>query len=323
MMLARAELDRLAARGFVRLMLVVLLGAFGVTLATTALNSHRPGQGEVTAAVQRIDQAFYQAQQRYAECVWNRSRGESLDYPVNCDDLLPARDRLSDHLASVFVFAEQIRPLAYFLVAFLVLFGFLVGASSVGAELATGGMTNLLLWRPNRTAVLGVKLGTVLGATAALSVLASAGYLGAFWLVARTTGLVGTPTTGFWTDLAGLLGRGLGLVLIATALGFAIAALGRHTAAALGVAAGYAVVWEGGIRVVMEISEFRGSEYWMFSTYLVAWLRGKLVLIDSGPCVGCPRLHTVYATQALLVLLTVAVAGVAAAFATFRRRDLT
>ena len=56
----------------------------------------------------------------------------------------------------------------------LALFGFAVGASFVGAEWHSGGMMNLLLWRPRRLALLAQKLGALL-----LSVLASGLALGA------------------------------------------------------------------------------------------------------------------------------------------------
>ena len=48
----------------------------------------------------------------------------------------------------MFTFAEEAEPLLYFLIAFLALFGFLVGASYIGADLNSGGVVNLLLWRP-------------------------------------------------------------------------------------------------------------------------------------------------------------------------------
>ena len=37
--------------------------------------------------------------------------------------------------------------------AILALVGFVIGASFVGAEWSTGGMMNLLLWRPKRLTV--------------------------------------------------------------------------------------------------------------------------------------------------------------------------
>ncbi|MFC3504875.1 hypothetical protein ACFOOK_28450 [Micromonospora krabiensis] len=69
------------------------------------------------------------------------------------------------------------------------LFGFLVGASYIGADLNSGGVVNLLLWRPRRLAVLGAKLGTLLGSVLVLSLLASAAYLGTFWVIGQTAGL--------------------------------------------------------------------------------------------------------------------------------------
>lgn len=44
MNLVRAELERLAARRFVQLMVVLLAAAFAVTVVTTLAGSHRPGR---------------------------------------------------------------------------------------------------------------------------------------------------------------------------------------------------------------------------------------------------------------------------------------
>ena len=191
------------------------------------------------------------------------------------------RPRRADFLPGVFVFKKDLQPLVYFLVAFLALFGFLVGASYIGADLTSGGMTNLLLWRPQRLTVLGTKLGTLLAGTLAVSVVATVAYLGAFWVVADVRGVTGNLGSDFWGDLVGTIGRGWSLVLLLSALGFAIATLGRHTAAALGVIAGYTVFWEAGGRVVMEIVSVPRSDLWFLSTYLAAWLDGEIHLFDS------------------------------------------
>src|SRR5262249_10116209 len=140
-----------------------------------------------------------------------------------------------------------------FLAAYLALFGFLVGSTFVGAELSSGGMTNLLLWRPKRLQVLGAKLGVLLGSVGLFSVLFSAVYVGTFYAIAQVTGYVGTVDSALVSGAGLLLVRGLGLVLIVTACAFGVATLGRHTAAALGLATAYVVVWEGGARLIMDM----------------------------------------------------------------------
>ncbi|GGL87766.1 MULTISPECIES: ABC transporter permease subunit [Micromonospora] len=333
MNLVRAELERLASRRFVQLMIVLLVLAFGVTATTTVISSHRPSDAEVQEARTQAAQEIRAMELEYERCVAVR-RGATLpgeepeDYPAECSVLDPGqRDRLpvaADHLSGVFTFADEARGLLYFLVAFLVLFGFLVGASYIGADLNSGGVVNLLLWRPRRLTVLTAKLGTLLGAVLLLSLVASAGYLGTFWLIGQSAGLPGNLDGEFWQSLATRHGRGLVLVLLATVLGFALATLGRHTAAALGTVAAYAVVWELGARLVMELVDVRQVDRWMLSSHLIAWLTGRYAFWGEMVCGpdGCTGEFVLTARTALVVLLGLTGGLCLAAFAAFRRRDL-
>lgn len=331
MNLIRAELSRLAARRFVQLMVVLLIGAFAITIATTVASSHRPSASELARAQQQVEQQRFNAERWQRDCLAAQEPGAPSElrdkFPSDCVNYSPSQVRLENFLSGVFIFEREIRPLMFFLTAFLALFGFLVGASSIGAELASGGMTNLLLWRPQRMTVLGTKLGTLLAAVLALSVVASLLYVGAFWVIAEIGGMPGNLDARFWGQLSLAAARGLALTLGATALGFAIATLGRHTAAALGVVAAYATVWEVGARIVMEVVEAARSEQWMLSTYLGAWMVGRLSLWDRSACQGaftgpCDGAYTLTWVHALVVLLGVLAAFVGAAFYTFRRRDL-
>ncbi|SCL52566.1 ABC-type transport system involved in multi-copper enzyme maturation, permease component [Micromonospora citrea] len=335
MNLVRAELERLGARRFVQLMLVLLVLAFGVTAATTLAGSHRPTAEEVLDAEQQAAAARQQLERTHQLCL-DRQRGvlrpgEAQVYlPDDCGEVDPARMErapvAADYLTGVFTFASEAEPLLYFLIAFLVLFGFLVGASYIGADLNSGGVVNLLLWRPRRLTVLGAKLGTLLGATALLSLVASAAYLGAFWLIAQVAGRPGRLDGEFWQSLGAVWGRGVLLALLFTAAGFAVATLGRHTSAALGAVAGYLVVWELGARLVMEILDVVKVERYMLSSYVAAWLNGGVDFWDDAcaptATVSCSAFYTVTWQPALVVLLGLTGALTAAAFAVFRRRDL-
>lgn len=317
MNLVRAELTRLLARRFTQLMLVLLVGAFAVTIATTVASSHRPTAAEWERAEFQVVQEEERLREMRTLCVAERANADF------CRELESQRPRLEDYLFGVFVFEREIRDLTYFLVAFLALFGFLVAASFIGAELNSGGMTNLLLWRPRRLTVLGTKLGTLLAAMLAIVVVATAGYLAAFWVIAHTNGLPGDVDAEFWGDLAMVVVRGLLLVLGAAALGFCLATLGRHTAAALGAVAAYAIVWEVGARIVMEVVETGRTEMFQLSTYLGAWMDGDVTFYD-GRCMGsfsdCSYSLT-WAHGLIVLTALVAIVGVSA-FASFRQRDL-
>ncbi|HEX2772106.1 MAG TPA: ABC transporter permease subunit [Micromonosporaceae bacterium] len=327
MNLLRAELSRLAARRFVQLMVVLLIGAFGITIATTLTSSHQPSANEIAVADDRAAQQRRDQQPSYERCLTDQRFSPRSQPLQDCEAMNPERIDGEDFLYGVFVFEREIRPLMYFLVAFLALFGFLVGASYVGADLNSGGMTNLLLWRPTRMTVLGTKLGALLGAMLFGSVVASALYLSAFWTIAQTTGLPGDLDGNFWRWMGLTSGRGLTLILGVTALGFAIATLGRHTAAALGAVAAYAIVWEVGARIVLDIVEARRPELWMMSTYVGAWMSGDIQLWDRHACSGtgfgyCDGEYTLTWVHGAAVLGALFVGFAVGAFANFRRRDL-
>lgn len=335
MNLIRAEVERLAARRFVQLMVVLLLVAFAVTVATTLAGSHRPTPDELSRARALAAEEVRSQEAAHDRCLRIKAgqiTPDESDYvPRDCAEVDPALRKepitSANYLNGVFVFAQQAKPLLYFLVAFLMLFGFLVGASYIGADLNSGGVVNLLLWRPRRWAVLGAKLGTLLGGLLVLSAVASAAYLGVFWLIGQTAGLPGGMDADFWGSLGATYGRGLVLVLLTGALGFAIATLGRHTAAALGTVAAYVVVWELGVRLVFEIIEARLPERWMLSSYAAAWLAGEAQFWDQYACNGggqgfCESFYTIGWGAGLAVLLALTGALVVAAFTAFRRRDL-
>ncbi|MEU1585403.1 ABC transporter permease subunit [Micromonospora sp. NPDC005710] len=336
MNLVRAELERLSARRFVQLMVVLLVLAFAVTAATTMAGSHKPTASELNSAREQAAEARRSMEITHQQCLARQESAVPADteqmFPSDCSAIDPIRqDRLpipADYLPGVFNFAEQARPLLYFLIAFLVLFGFLVGASYIGADLTSGGVVNLLLWRPRRLTVLAAKLGTLLGGVLVLALLASVAYLTAFWVIGQTAGLPGRLDDDFWSSLAAVHGRGVVLVLLASAAGFAIATLGRHTSAALGAVAAYAVVWELGGRLVLEIVDARRPDQLMLSSHIGAWLGGGARFFDPELCAGsagtdyCESFYSLNWPTALLVLLVLTGGLTAAAFAVFRRRDL-
>src|SRR5690348_4764947 len=134
MSLVRAELERLGSRRFVQLMVALLALAFVVTAVTALLGSSRPTPAEVQQAQAQAATRILDLEREYARCVAEHRRDHSpgeiwSDHPLACAELDPGRmDRLpvaGDFLEGVFTFATQARGLLYFLIAFLVLFGFL------------------------------------------------------------------------------------------------------------------------------------------------------------------------------------------------------
>jgi ABC-2 type transport system permease protein len=319
--LVRAELSRLVTRRFTQLMVVLLVGAFAVALLTTMGISHRPTASELAGAQAVANEERANTERLYEQCRLSKRPDAPAELRLRfqetgCGTFDPRNVGPEDFLPGVFSFTDDMPALVYFLSAFLTLFGFLVGASFVGAELTSGGMTNLLLWRPQRLPVLGAKLGTVLAGTAVLAVGATLVYLGSFWALAEVSGLPGQQTGQFWGDLAVVCLRGIGLALVATTIGFTVATVGRHTSAAVGLAAAYAVVWEVGARLVMEIGSTDHPGQWVLSSYIGAWMAGSLDLGDFPEPLVIQWWHAGILFAVLLAF------AVATSFTLFRRRDL-
>jgi len=316
--LLRAELQRLWSRRFVQILTVVMIAVFGVTVAVTMASSRQPLPGDWANAVQQANANNEVHQQLYAECVAAQQPGapaiEKAKYPGPCRLLV---DQPEDFLYDTYVFHTSIRPLVGFLAAYLALFGFLIGATFIGAELTSGGATNLLLWRPERVRVLGAKLGVLLGSIGAFSVVFSAVYVATFYAIARATGYVGGVDSAFYGDLTLLVVRGIGLALAVTAISFGVATVGRHTAAALGLLTAYAVVWEGGARLIMEVLDSRPEDPWFLSTYVAAWMIGQVEYY-----VPYDTYEFVYWWHGALVIGGLVAVVLGTAFTTFRRRDL-
>ena len=332
------ELRRLWKRRFVRYMtLVGLLVLIGVA-AGTFITNHKIGPAEIAAA-QRAADRDYQQNVEYStrtrqECEQAKAAGnaDANRFPPNCAEIIPApRDQFQAdwHLPATFDFRKEFGTTITTLTAVLALIAFVVGASFVGAEWSSGGMMNLLLWRPQRLRVLLTKLAAVLTGAIAVTVLAAAGWTAAFWATGSYRGNTAKMTAGVWQSF-GLTGlRGLVLILVAGAIGFALASLGRHTALALGGAMGVAVVGQFGLGIVLAMARVKFVEMYLLPTYLLAWMQKTVTLKDwdscavsySGECQ--PKTMDITWSQSSVLLAVGVVLTLGSALWVMRRRDIT
>jgi hypothetical protein len=229
------------------------------------------------------------------------------------------RPELDDFLPYQFSFRRQITGLLYLGALVLGLAGFILGASFVGAEWSSGGMTNLLLWRPRRDAVLAAKLAVVGAGVLALSVVFLSVWIGAFWLLGAVIGSVGGVSAGSVASAALLSLRITALTLFLALAGATLATIGRRTAAAMGAAMAYLLVFEVGTFIVFGLLRSGFSWRLRFSSYAAALIIKRVELPDAGT--GQP--YTVTWAGALVVLAVVGAALTAAAFAVLRSRDVT
>jgi ABC-2 type transport system permease protein len=190
----------------------------------------------------------------------------------------------------------------------LAVIGWAIGASLVGAEFASRGMTTLLTWEPRRFRVFVAKLVAAVAAMAAFAALALAFVALAMWPALEFHGApLGPGDPSVWT-LVGIMMRGVVLTMIAAGMGFALATIGRNTAVALGAGFAYVIVLE----------NILGSSVERWRRWL---LLGNVIVLVSGEDSGgdVPGRTVV---GAALFLTAVAVTLLVAAATTFRTRDL-
>ncbi|MBX7264972.1 ABC transporter permease subunit [Micromonospora sp. Llam7] len=337
MSLFRTELRRLAKRRFARWMTAGGLLVLVLVAAGMFFSNQKIGPEQWAAAERRAEQQ-YQEQVRWAEteranCERAKASGANVDYyPPDCADISPPpRESIEAEwfLPSTFDFRETFGELLIPLAAILGMVGFVVGASFVGAEWNTGGMMNLLLWRPKRLTVLLTKLGALLTGLVALALPATAAWFGSMWLIANWRGSTAGMTSGTWQSflLTGL--RGIVLALVAATVGFALASLGRHTAMALGGAIAVMVVGQVGLGILLEIAGVRFAEAWLLPTYALAWMTKTITLQDWRSCNAtytgeCQPATLDITWQHSSVLFTAGVVlFLGAALWAMRRRDIT
>ncbi|CAN5717715.1 hypothetical protein BH24ACT13_BH24ACT13_07010 [soil metagenome] len=246
--LARAELHRLTARRLIRWLVVLSAVGFLVVWAISLTQFARPSPELLEQA--RQQQADIVAEQRMF-CL------EDPGIPAAEKEEICDLEYSEEEFGSVEVFLPK-QPFdaagglpggaAGVSVAVAAL-TFLIGATYAGAEWSTKSIVALLFWEPRRLRVFLTKLAVLLAAVAVLAALAQLVWLGAGSLLARLRGSFELPNN-FWSDLAGIQGRGVVLAVITAALGFGLANLIRNTGAALGVAFGYFVLVENAIRAV-------------------------------------------------------------------------
>ncbi|WP_433388147.1 ABC transporter permease subunit [Micromonospora sp. KLBMP9576] len=337
MSLYRTELRRLAKRRFTRWMsllglLVLAAVVVGIFVTNEKIDAGTLAKAERAAEQQWQRDVQHNAQYR-AECDKAKAAGTGNDdqFPEDCAAIQPPpRDAIQAewYLPSTFEFRKDFGAALLPLAAILALVGFVVGASFVGAEWNTGGMMNLLLWRPKRLTVLLTKLAALLTGMVVLAVPATALWFGSFWLVATLHGNTEKMTSGAWQSFALTGLRGLVLALVAATIGFALASLGRHTAMALGGAIAVMVVGQFGLAILLEMAGVRFAEAWLLPTYALAWLDKKVTLQNYDACQvnyfgNCEPATLDITWQQSSVMMAVGLTVIlGAALWTMRRRDI-
>jgi ABC-2 type transport system permease protein len=329
--LYRAETRRLVKRRFARWLLIGGLLVLTAVAIGTAFTNRQVGPEQIAEAKATAEDN-YQENLRYAEQERQRCEQDPAKYGGDCGQLwTPTREDFdyTQFMPSTFDFKEKFRDMITTLAAILGLAAFVVGASFVGAEWTSGGMMNLLLWRPQRLRVLGTKLAAFLVTLGGLAVVLSAVWTAIFVLIANLRGSMSGMTAGAWQSTVLTELRALVLILVAGAIGFGLASLGRHTALALGAAVGVIIVFQFGLVTVLSMAQVPYAEAWLLPIWVMAWMNKEITLQNYNGCdfsatAGCqPPELTLTWPMAGGMMAVALVLVVGAAMWTMRSRDIT
>ena len=182
----------------------------------------------------------------------------------------------------------------------------LVGASFLGAEWHTGNITTTLTWEPRRLRLLAMKLIACL-IVLAVAVLALHLLLGLALL--PSAALRGSTSGVDWGETIAVVLRVTALAGIAGVLGFALAGIGRNTAAALGIGFAYLAIVETLVRAWKP-----AWSNWLIADNAVLFVSGEMTVF------GVEQREPI---EGAVVLLVYSLAAFAVAAVLFRTRDVT
>ena len=189
----------------------------------------------------------------------------------------------------------------------LMMLGWLIGASSMGAEWHNRTITSLLTWEPRRVRALVAKMVAAAMIVWIWVALLQGAFLLAMYPTAALRGTFDGVDASWWAEVGGLLARAGLLASVAAVLGLSIATVGRNTAAALGVGFVYLAVVENLIRA--------------FKPEWSDWLIGDNVDAFIGGAGGMSPLEHSWVVAGLLVLAySAAIFGGALVF--FKRAEV-
>ncbi|MBM2617289.1 ABC transporter permease subunit [Actinoplanes sp. LDG1-06] len=336
MSLARAEARRLVKRRFTKffvagLLILLVAIAAGMFLTNEKIGSDQRAAAQAEAQAQ-FQRSYQQSVTEKENCTAAQGTPAASQFPPNCDDIyIPTESDYDPQwfMPATFEFLGEFPGMITTLAALLAMVAFVVGASFVGAEWNSGGMMNLLLWRPTRIRVLATKLTILLAGAAVLTVVVSALWTAAFLAIADLRGSTDGLTSGAWQSIALTELRGLALVLVAGAAGFSLASLGRHTAMALGVAVGVVIVLQFGLGAVLFMAKVKFAEAYLAPVWMSAWMDKTYRIEDTSACDfssnnGCqPAILDLTWQHAGGLLAGILVVTVGAALWAIRRRDIT
>ncbi|MGI8985259.1 MAG: ABC transporter permease subunit [Nocardioidaceae bacterium] len=307
MNLLRSELVRFAARRA-----VVLLLLLGFVLALLAVGATLWNNRPITDAERAESTAL--AQQAVEACQENPRRYVGSNDPARCD-------QLSQNLyvgRYVAPFDQLAADLPQAIMGILGFTALLAGTTYVGAEFASGALSNTLLFWPNRLQVWLAKVVAVTVWTTLFAAVTIGLCLLAVALVAETRS-GGDPSQAQLLRMAGRGSRVLVVVVASAVLGAALTTALRATIATTGIVIGYLLVGETLLRAIAATT----VEPWLLSIRVLAFVRPVVRLEDYGDGFAAePVVQVVPFWSSVVYLAVLSLVALTACAMVFHRRDV-
>jgi ABC-type transport system involved in multi-copper enzyme maturation permease subunit len=295
------ELQRLRARKLLKwLTVLVLLVPIGAGTLTFFHSSNDPAKVEAFEARQEA---------KMAGCIAGVNAGTWGDGEITPDALSDPKGFCEDE-----VWAEDPRfryeEMDWILGTFafpMAMLAWLIGASAIGAEWQSRGITTMLTWEPRRARVLLAKLLAAASVTFVWVISLMAVFAAFMYPAAALRGTMEGVDTAWWMEAGEQLLRIGAIAAIASMFGAALATIGRNTAAAFAVGFAYLTIVEGAVRGFKP-----GWDDWLIGDNLALFLFGPedMTNLAHGQA------------SAGLLVLTYALALVGIAFVMFRKREI-
>jgi ABC-2 type transport system permease protein len=264
----RAELQRATSRRLVRLVALLALLAAVAVGAITFARTHSGDDAAIAAKVHAAREVDAQHQRAFVACLYRESQPTGGSPRKAAGEECPEPGR-GPAVHDPRLYRSRVQDILRGATGILALVAWVIGASLMGAEQQSRATATTLTFAPQR--------GRVFGAKAAAALVVVAGFaavtLGLVLLgllpaaLAHAGPAIGEPGN---LTIAGTLLRGVGLAAITGMMGFAVASIGRATAASLGVAFGYIVVFENILG-----SSIAGWRRWLLLGNIIVYVSGN------------------------------------------------
>lgn len=282
------EFRRMVARRLVKVLVALAVVGIILTGVIWAITSHPPTGAEVVRAEQQASRDLERCVA--GDLVSPKEVPQGSTLKEFCHRIVVPQNYEPTHAFALRDLTNWIEAVSLIVIAG----GFVIGASSVGAEWHAGSLATLLTWEPRRLRVLVAKtlacFFVVFLVSVSLEILLSL----VLALVAKTRGVTSGLPDAWLRSVAGSILRSSTATSVASALGLALATIGRNTATAMGVGFGYLAIAEGLIRGLRP-----QWQTWLLGDNLNVWVTGNTAIGRS--VAGAATVMLIYAGAALLV----------------------